>query len=71
MTTFYDDDPSPRPASRASTGKRALRVYPPWDASTSRQAQRTQAWQLQYFVDMSQGQAVDLERVKALLALQG
>jgi hypothetical protein len=52
-------------------GKRALRVYPPWDATTSRQAQRTQAWQLRYFVDMSQGQAVDLERVKALLAQPG
>ena len=51
-------------------GKRALRVYPPWDATTSRQAQRTQAWQLRYFVDMSQGQVVDLERVKTLLALQ-
>ena len=52
-------------------GKRALRVYPPWDATTSRQAQRTQAWQLRYFVDMRQGQAMDLARVKALLALQG
>ena len=52
-------------------GKRALRVYPPWDAPTSRQAQHTQAWQLRYFVDMSQGQTVDLERVEALLALQG
>nr|WP_315471791.1 MepB family protein [uncultured Rhodoferax sp.] len=52
-------------------GKRALRVYPPWDTTTSRQAQRTQAWQLRYFVDMSQGQAVDLERVQALLAQPG
>ena len=40
------------------------------DATTSRQAQRTQAWQLRYFVDMSQGHSVDLERVKALLALR-
>ncbi len=49
-------------------GKRALRVYPPWDATTSRQAQRTQAWQLEYFVDMSEGQTVDLARLKALFA---
>lgn len=56
---------------RADSGKRALRVYPPWDTTTSRQAQRTQAWQLQYFVDMSEGRAVDLARVKALLARQG
>ncbi len=52
-------------------GKRALRVYPPWDTTTSRQAQRTQTWQLQYFVDMCEGRAVDLERVKALLGPQG
>ena len=52
-------------------GKRALRVYPPWDAAINRQAQRTQAWQLRYFVDMTEGQVVDLARVKALLALHG
>jgi hypothetical protein len=39
--------------------------------TTSRQAQRMQAWQLQYFVDMSEGWAVDLARVRALLARQG
>jgi hypothetical protein len=54
--------------SGQQAGKRALRVYPPWDTTTSRQAQRTQAWQLRYFVDMSEGLAVDLAGVKALLA---
>ena len=58
-------------ATGSRAGKRALRVYPPWDTTTSRQAQRTQAWQLGYFVDMSEGQAVDLARLKALLAPQG
>jgi hypothetical protein len=58
-------------ADRAGGGKRALRVYPPWDTTTSRQAQHTQAWQLRYFVDMSEGRVVDLARVRALLALQG
>jgi hypothetical protein len=52
-------------------GKRALRVYPPWDTTTSRQAQRTQTWQLKYFVDLSEGRAVDTERVKTLMATQG
>jgi len=37
--------------SRASAGgKRALRVYPPWCAPASIQAQRTQRWQAQWFV---------------------
>ena len=31
-------------------GKRAIRVYPPWDKTTSKQAQQTQQWQLKYFI---------------------
>ncbi|APA00390.1 MepB family protein [Flavobacterium commune] len=31
-------------------GKRAIRVYPPWDKTTSKQAQQTQQWQLKYFM---------------------
>lgn len=30
-------------------GKRATRVYPPWDEANSKQAQKTQQWQLNYF----------------------
>lgn len=30
-------------------GKRALRIYPPWSLPTSRQAQATQRWQLEFF----------------------
>lgn len=33
-------------------GKRALRVYPPWDKTTSKQAQKTQQWQLEYFIEI-------------------
>lgn len=32
-------------------GKRALRVYPSWDQTTSKQAQKTQQWQLDYFME--------------------
>lgn len=31
-------------------GKRAIRVYPPWNKTTSKQAQKTQHWQLEYFI---------------------
>lgn len=34
-------------------GKRGIRVYPPWDTPQSRQAEKTQAWQTLYFLDMS------------------
>lgn len=48
-------------------GKRAIRVYPPWDEPTSRQARETQQWQLDYFLAMPIEQPVDLERAKMLL----
>lgn len=33
-------------------GKRAMRVYPPWDLADNQQAKKTQAWQLLYFVEI-------------------
>ena len=36
-----------------SSGKRGIRVYPAWDKNLNNQAQKTQQWQLNYFVDFS------------------
>jgi hypothetical protein len=47
-------------------GKRAIRVYPPWDITTSKQAQKTQKWQLDYFLKTPQNQTIDLNRAKIL-----
>lgn len=47
-------------------GKRAIRVYPPWDNPTSRQAQNTQRWQLKYFLDIPVNSPVDLVRAQML-----
>lgn len=44
-------------------GKRAFRVYPSWDIPTSKQAEKTQKWQLDYFYD---AKVVDLDKVKSL-----
>lgn len=44
-------------------GKRAFRVYPSWDIPTSKQAEKTQKWQLDYFYD---AKTVDLEKMKSL-----
>lgn len=33
-------------------GKRAIRVYPPWSETSSKQAQQSQKWQLQYFFEV-------------------
>lgn len=40
-------------AGEASEGKRAFRVYPPWDVTTNQQAKSTQAWQLDYFFELT------------------
>lgn len=47
-------------------GKRAIRVYPPWDATTSNQAQRTQKWQLDFFLEISKNKPLDMARVSLL-----
>lgn len=47
-------------------GKLAIRVYPPWDKANSPQAKKTQAWQLDYFLDISQRKAIDQNRIMKL-----
>lgn len=53
-------------STETKEGKRATRVYAPWDITNSKQAQKTQLWQLDYFLDISKDEAIDL-RVKKLL----
>jgi len=47
-------------------GKRAMRIYPPWDMPNSPQAQKTQAWQLLYFVEMQPN--MDSAKIKKLFS---
>ncbi len=47
-------------------GKRAIRVYPPWDTTVSRQAQKTQHWQLDYFLDLAPGCPINMARARTL-----
>ncbi|MNY56377.1 MepB protein [compost metagenome] len=49
-------------------GIRATRVYPPWDETASKQAQRTQKWQLDYFFLFTDQEKIDLEKFKKILA---
>lgn len=44
-------------------GKRAMRVYPPWDKADNPQAKKTQAWQLEWFVEIPETLNIDLSRV--------
>jgi hypothetical protein len=47
------------------SGKRGIRVYPPWDIPTSKQAEKTQLWQTKYFYSINKD-IFDIELVKKL-----
>lgn len=47
-------------------GKRAIRVYAPWEKSLNRQAQKTQNWQSEYFLDISQDKTINTKRIQQL-----
>jgi hypothetical protein len=54
-------------STKTKEGKRATRVYAPWDITNSKQAQKTQLWQLDYFLNISKNESVDI-KAKELLA---
>lgn len=51
-------------------GKRAIRVYPPWDITTSKQAQKTQKWQLDYFLEIQKNNLFDIALANQLILQQ-
>ncbi len=48
-------------------GKRGMRVYPPWDKVANKQAEKTQKWQLDYFLEIPMDKTIDLTRAEKLL----
>lgn len=52
-------------------GKRAIRVYPPWDITTNKQAQKTQKWQLDYFLETQENNLFDIALANQLILQQG
>ncbi len=48
-------------------GKRGTRVYPSWDIATNKQAEKTQKWQAEYFLEIFNRPA-DIDRAKKLLS---
>ena len=47
-------------------GKRGMRVYPPWDTATNKQAEKTQSWQANYFLTINNHAATCLNLTKKL-----
>ena len=50
-------------------GKRGIRVYAPWDKPENKQAIKTQAWQVNYFVEIKENLPVDVELVKHIFSI--
>ncbi|HDR3964577.1 TPA: MepB family protein, partial [Bacillus anthracis] len=44
-------------------GKMAMRIYPIWDTPVSNQAKKSQMWQLQYFVDLSDHNNLPIDKL--------
>jgi hypothetical protein len=49
-------------------GKRGIRVYPPWDIVTNKQAEKTQSWQTRYFITIKTGAITELDWTKKLFS---
>lgn len=47
-------------------GKRGIRVYPPWDITQNKQAEKTQRWQSMYFLPIPADKNVDLDLARKL-----
>ena len=47
-------------------GKRGIRVYPSWDKAVNAQAQKTQQWQLNYFLEIPAQKSIEYERADKL-----
>ena len=51
-------------STKKKDGKRGFRVYPIWDEVHNKQAEKTQKWQLDYFVEINE--ETDLDSFKKL-----
>lgn len=55
-------------AKNGKGGKRGMRVYPPWDIATNRQAEKTQDWQTKYFLTIREDNSTDLDLIRKLFS---
>ena len=56
-------------SSDITEGKRGFRVYPNWDKTTNNQAKRTQEWQLNYFLDLTNKNKINFELALKLYSI--
>lgn len=57
-------------SDKTRDGKRGIRVYPGWELTTNKHAQKTQLWQIKYFLEIPQGKLIDLKKAKRLFNME-
>lgn len=50
-------------------GKRGFRVYPDWTKTENKQAEKTQSWQKNYFIDLTNNEKVNIEKFNLITKL--
>ena len=50
-------------------GKRGIRVYPTWNITENKQAQKTQNWQTKCFIEIGNENQIDVNKAKKLLKI--
>lgn len=53
-------------SKKGEGGRRAMRVYPPWDIPNNCQAEKTQQWQLPYFFEINPGKDLNYPLIQNL-----
>ena len=56
-------------AQNGKGGKRGIRVYPTWDTTHCKQAERTQSWQAKYFFSIHSNSPMNIDLVRPLFDL--
>lgn len=54
--------------SNAKGGKRGFRVYPDWTKPENKQAEKTQSWQSNYFIDLTHDEFKRVEKLGLIMA---
>jgi hypothetical protein len=54
-------------AGNNKSGKRGIRVYPPWDKAANKLAEKTQSWQIKYFLPIKNDNLFDIDLAKKLI----
>lgn len=49
-------------------GKRGFRVYPEWETTGNKQAEKTQNWQNTFFIDLSSNEEAGMEKFRKLFS---